>query len=336
MERPVIEHLVDDTSPGGVMRVLEHVSSDPAMVRIARHRVTQVSRSDLRIPQTDASIIVSHLALNWRRLPWLIRLRGAYSDRALVHVEHSYTGGFTGLNVLQRTRFRTLLNTSLALFDRVVAVSEGQADWLLGRRHVAPENLAVIRSTVNPAPFLDLPVVAQAPRVLGLMGRLDRQKGFDIVLAALRLRPDLDVSVKVFGSGPEEQTLRRISAGDSRVRFLGWSEPLAAMASVDAVLMPSRWEAYGLVALEARAAGRPVLVTPVDGLVDHVRAGAIAVPGTAGDWAEALETLTAKTPDLHALLAARRNAAKAPERFAASWQSVIDGLGESRDRTNAA
>jgi glycosyltransferase involved in cell wall biosynthesis len=45
------------------------------------------------------------------------------------------------------------------------------------------------------------------------------------------------------------------------------------LAGVDVVAVPSRWEAYGMVANEAREAGRPVLVAPVDGLPEQVMGG---------------------------------------------------------------
>jgi glycosyltransferase involved in cell wall biosynthesis len=45
------------------------------------------------------------------------------------------------------------------------------------------------------------------------------------------------------------------------------------LAGVDVVAVPSRWEAYGMVANEAREAGRPVLVAPVDGLPEQVQGG---------------------------------------------------------------
>jgi hypothetical protein len=61
--------------------------------------------------------------------------------------------------------------------------------------------------------------------------------------------------------------------------------------------MPSRWEAYGLVAIETLAAGRRLLVNNVDGLTDHVPHGATSIDGaTTTRWHNALEDLTAAPP----------------------------------------
>jgi glycosyltransferase involved in cell wall biosynthesis len=95
------------------------------------------------------------------------------------------------------------------------------------------------------------------------------------------------------------------------------------MASVDAVAMPSRREPYGLVALEALAAGRPLLVSAVDGLRDHAANGAVAVERpTVEAWADALARLSmapSRRPD-----APRRHAADADRRFAEGWARLID------------
>ena len=83
----------------------------------------------------------------------------------------------------------------------------------------------------------------------------------------------------VYGTGSEEEKLRTLAAGDPRIKFQGFAEdPVAAMGSVDAVVMPSRWEAYGLVAIEALAARRLVFVNDIDGLRDHLSLGARVVP----------------------------------------------------------
>ena len=83
----------------------------------------------------------------------------------------------------------------------------------------------------------------------------------------------------LYGQGEEEDTLRALAVGDKRIQFKGFAaSPTAAYAQVDAVIMPSRWEAYALVAIEALSAGRGVLCADIDGLRDHAASGAKVVP----------------------------------------------------------
>jgi len=283
-----ILHLVDDTRPGGVMRVLEHLQQITAL---GTHEVVAVDRSSLSAPRLEADLIVSHLSISWRRLPWFIGLRARNSGTPLIHVEHSYTEGFVGLNVPHRARLRSLLRTVYALFDRVVAVSAAQGDWLTRRGLVGLEALRVIRSAIAPGPFVAL-AAPQGARRIGAIGRFDRQKGFDLLIDAFRATHRPDLTLDLFGDGPDRARLAALADGDPRIRLRPWTDPVSAMAQLDVIAMPSRWEGYGLVALEARLAGRRLLVSGVDGLADHVASGAEPVRGAGtGPWTEALERL---------------------------------------------
>ena len=82
----------------------------------------------------------------------------------------------------------------------------------------------------------------------------------------------------MFGDGPLRGELEQLAYCDPRITFHGHcDDPLEPMRSIDALLMPSRWEAYGLVAREAQSAGRKVIVATIDGLQDHISSGAIDV-----------------------------------------------------------
>ncbi|MCA0872932.1 glycosyltransferase [Seohaeicola saemankumensis] len=321
MTEQLIVHLVDDVTPGGVMRVLDHILTAPDLRRGARHILRRVDRVRVVSRRIEADMIVSHLSVNWRGLPHLIALRAMHPDVPLLHVEHSYTQAFTALNVPHKGRFHTLLRVAYALFDRVVAVSRAQGDWLAQRGLVDPDALRVIPSCVALERFRALPAPASR-RVIGAIGRLHRQKGFDTLIEAFRALPDPDLELHLHGDGPDRDLLRDLAGGDRRIRFRGHGgDPAAIMAEVDVVAMPSRWEAYGLVALEARAACRPLIVAPVDGLRDHIAAGATPVRGGGvAAWSTALRTATAapSTPD-----------ARAPEAeaaFADAWQQLIGEL----------
>ncbi len=88
---PKVFHLVDDTTAGGVMRVLDFLHSDHNLAETALHEVKSVNRGKIINNLGKADVIVSHLAISWRSLPSLIALRALYVRTPLVHVEHSYT-----------------------------------------------------------------------------------------------------------------------------------------------------------------------------------------------------------------------------------------------------
>ena len=90
--------------------------------------------------------------------------------------------------------------------------------------------------------------------------------------------------------------------------------------------MPSRREPYGLVALEALASARPLLVNRRDGLLDHARMGAIAVDELSVDrWAAALSDLVADRLPVD-VMESRKKAANAGATFAAGWAALLDDL----------
>ena len=320
--RPVVLHLVDDTTAGGVMRVVDFlVTSDPLQAQ-AQHLTRQVVRGGIRPERLRADIIVSHLTLNWRGLPGLAALRAANPRTPMIHVEHSYTAGFVTHNVTRQRRFFAMLRLGFAIFDRIVAVSVAQADWIRTRALCRADKLRTIASCIDLSSFRAIPDRKGPVRVFGAIGRLDRQKGFDTLITAFRTLPHPDIALHVFGQGEEEAALRGLAAGDPRICFKGFaSSPARAYAGVDAVVMPSRWEAYGLVAIEALSAGRPVICAAVDGLNDHAAHGGMIAPlCTVPDISRALSELLAEEPEA---LPSNRPAGMLEDAFVSSWRKLI-------------
>lgn len=295
--KPKVVHLIDDTTAGGVMRVLEHLIQSPDLAQDADHKVHGVKRGRISLRRLNADVIVSHLSISWRTLPALMALRARHPSTKLYHVEHSYTGGFVQHNVTNKRRFSALLRTAFRLFDKVIAVSDGQGKWLQEEGYVDPQKLTVIRSYVDLAPFTAVPSAAGPIKHFGAIGRLDKQKGFDVVILAFKKVKGDDLRLSIFGHGPEESNLRALARNDPRIVFEGFAEtPTAPYQTVDAVLMPSRWEAYGLVAIETLAAGRTLICSGVDGLQDHTEFGAqvVAMNDVKG-WTAKISEVTGQT-----------------------------------------
>ena len=333
-----IAHLVDDASFGGINRMLDHVSTDPKMSAFAEHRIVRLRRGQLSAPELKADVIVSHLSINWRNLPLLTLLRGRYPDSAFIHVEHSYSERFIAANVENRDRFETLIRSTYALFDTVVAVSKAQGEWIARRRFCAPSRVRIIPPCVKLDAYFAVPSkTTNAALTIAAIGRFDTQKGFDTLIMGFRAAGRPDMKLHLFGDGPQRGDLEALAAGDPFIAFKGYAaDTAAALAASDVVAMPSRWEPYGLVALEAMAARRPVLCARVDGLSDHIANGAIDIGGNSADgWRDALRTLSGEGPDfdyrgLAAALNAERN-------FAEAWRDLVTGsIGANADFALAA
>lgn len=118
--------------------------------------------------------------------------------------------------------------------------------------------------------------VPQAVPVVAAMGRFAPEKGFDVLLRALPPAAWLILA----GEGPLGPVLMRLAMRlgvAERVRWPGWLDAAGAAAlwaAADVGAVPSRREGLGLVALEALAAGRPVVASHIGGLPEVVRPGA--------------------------------------------------------------
>lgn len=325
-----IAHLVDTTGPGAVTGYLDFLSRDPVMKAFAHHDIIRVPRGNPGARQIQADIIISHVAISWRALPGLMLARARNAGTPMVHVEHVCSAGYVAHNVTARRRFQTLLRCAYGLFDRVVAVSDDQATWLRGRGLVTAQALSVIRPCTDLSTFRALPAVAGRVRTFGLIGPLERQQGFDIAIEAFRSLPNPDLRLTIFGAGSQAGALRQSAGNDARIRFRPapgtgtGTNPADAVAQCDAILVPSRWEPFGIAALQARAAGRVLAVAPVDGLRDLAATATYVCRGrSVRDWAVTL----AQMADTCVTIPLRHPAECAAERASrAAWLHLMNGL----------
>jgi glycosyltransferase involved in cell wall biosynthesis len=161
------------------------------------------------------------------------------------------------------------------------------------------------------------------------VGRLERQKGVDVLLeAAARLdgRPDR-LHVWIVGDGAERAALTaraQALGAASAVRFVGAvDDPAPWYAAADGFVLPSRWEGLPLSLLEAEAAGLPVVATPVGGvgeaLTDGVE-GRIVAPEDPDALAQAMRAVAGDRAAAQRMGAA--GARRAREEW--SWDRMVE------------
>jgi glycosyltransferase involved in cell wall biosynthesis len=110
------------------------------------------------------------------------------------------------------------------------------------------------------------------------VGRLVSIKGADVAIRALRLLHDrgIEQSLTICGGGPEMPPLKKLveeKGLSDAVRFEGWTQPeelVKHYSKAEVTLVPSRYEPFGIVALEAIACGCPVVASSVHGLPQAV------------------------------------------------------------------
>ena len=187
-----------------------------------------------------------------------------------------------GLRVAQRERMRGFVERRLSRrVDAFVCVSQGVAAVARQQGGVPEEKLHVIPNGIAPQRFADVTPadlsrwgIASDHKVVLCIGRLDHQKGVDVLLnAACKFLPrQPGAALLIVGDGPERAKLTRqvaTQAWRQRVVFAPWqSQSLPLIAAADVVAIPSRWEGMSNVLLEAIALGRPVAAADVEGMRD--------------------------------------------------------------------
>lgn len=187
--------------------------------------------------------------------------------------------------------------------DRVAAVSEAVRQRLLDGG-VPEDRIQVIHSAVAPhratAPRdvlrKTLGVEDDRPCLL-VAAALVKRKGIDILLSAISTLADegYTTTLWIAGDGPDRPSLERRSSQlglDGQVRFLGQRDDVSdLLEACDVFVLPSRREGLGVAALEAMAAGRPVVATQVGGLAEaviHEETGLLVPPEDPTALAESL------------------------------------------------
>ncbi len=214
------------------------------------------------------------LAARWAQVPVLLTSR--HNDNAF----------------RRREPYRTLQKMLWQMTTAGIAISESIARFVIEVEGAPPPKIAVIRYGLKHHPLS--PAERRAGRqrvraqlnigpdvpVIGMICRLVAQKGVSFGLQAFahlcKARPD--AVLLIAGDGPLRTSLAAEAAElKADVRFLGWyDDVLQLLCALDVLLLPSLWEGFGLVILEAMSRQVPVVASAVSAIPE------IVVPGETG------------------------------------------------------
>jgi glycosyltransferase involved in cell wall biosynthesis len=214
------------------------------------------------------------------------RLASVLEDRgARVHTPHTFAFLFDAMfSAPKRALFRAIEHGLAGHTARTIAVSPSEGRTIAESGVVEAARVRVVSNGIDPAPWLAAEAaprteLAQDPRapIAIVVGLLNAAKGQSLVLDALAQRGLERLHVAIVGSGEDEAALRALARErrvEDRVRFLGFRADVPRLvAAADFLVLPSRWEGMPYVVLEAMAAAKPVVATPVDGARDLVESG---------------------------------------------------------------
>ncbi len=211
----------------------------------------------------------------------------AVGDRC---VKHSFVA--SGLVAAEMTLHK-LLGLYRDNVDAIIAPSRFAAG-LLADYGVDPKKIVHIPHFIDTAGWTP----SYGGNYVLYVGRLSDEKGVEALILAAALRKD--IPVRIIGDGPEGGRIRALVAklGATNVIMCGaldGDDLQAAYAGAKCVVVPSVWyEVFGLVVLEAYAAGKPVVASKIGALAELVKdgdTGLHAAPGDHKDLAQKLGTL---------------------------------------------
>jgi glycosyltransferase involved in cell wall biosynthesis len=221
--------------------------------------------------------------------------------------------------------------------DHLVANTSALRDWILEQGSVQAARVHVLPNFVpdmaGAAPA-ELPHVPDGAALVLALGRLHRNKGFDVLIAAISRLPG--VYAAIAGEGPEREALTRLArhAGVAdRVMFLGWRADTAALLSRCTLLVcPSRQEPLGNVILEGFSARRPVVAAMAEGpmqLIETGKTGVLVARESAIALAAGIEGVL-QNPARAAAMAdaarARYDASFAEKSVTKAWHDFLSGV----------
>jgi len=158
-------------------------------------------------------------------------------------------------------------------FTNIIAISDSIHKYIKEKYKVMPERIIKISNGIDLSKVYLTDILQGDVIKIGSIGRLTKQKGYDVLIKALPYL-NFNFNVVIAGDGEEKNNLinlsNKLKVGD-KINFLGFIDNINSLLSnVDIFVIPSLWEGFGLVAVEASAAGKVVVASNIYGLADII------------------------------------------------------------------
>lgn len=207
-------------------------------------------------------------------------------------------------------RGRFLEHRTLGNLNALIAVCKSSRDLMVAHLGIPAEQTAVIYNGIDTAPFVPKSHAPTEMPIIGTIARLTHQKGIDILLDAAHIICEIHPRARfvIAGDGPLRPDLEAQCARlnlQHNVSFPGECTDVSGLLQTfDLFVLPSRYESFPFVVLEAMAAGLPIVATAVDGVPEAIASnhiGLLVPPENPAALAEAITTLIAD-PNLRATM----------------------------------
>ncbi len=251
----------------------------------------------LKIEKPD--IVNSHLFFATMFAAPLAKFSGVPKVIETAHLREAWRKGIKRMFFIDRLFY--------CFVDKIIAVSYAVKKYMVDDKGIDAKKIEIIHNGVDLEKFKptnqgDSPLRGQSPFTIGVIGRLEPQKGHKYFLEAIHLLNSdyKDVRFVIAGNGSlrndlEEQALK-LGIAD-RIEFLGYRKDIVnVLQDIDLLVLPSLYEGLPLVVLEAGAMGKPVIATNVDGSPEAVinkKTGLIIPPMDSSTLKDALELFLA-------------------------------------------
>ena len=222
------------------------------------------------------------------------------AGKPIVATCHNWVGGTAALGIYNR-----LDRMILKRFNAIAAVSDTVSERLF-KSGIPANKIKMIANGVDVEAFERahaLPELRVSPgKVIGVVARLDLQKGFEYLLAAVRELSAAfkDIKVVIVGEGPDraaiEQMIERYGLQHTVILAGQQSDMPAVYASIDIFVLPSLNEGLPMTLLEAMAASKPVIATRVGAIpsvIEDGKTGLLVNPGDTAGLRDAMARLLA-------------------------------------------
>jgi glycosyltransferase involved in cell wall biosynthesis len=251
--------------------------------------------------------LITGVLARWHRVPALIKYTADLVQQKATLQDYSVGRARRLGQRISRVSTKAFQRLLFALYSAIWATTPRFQQRLAEHYGVNTRKIVLLPNFIDLQPFGAIahhrPVPnPSAPLELLTVARLFPVKGLDLYLRALAQLSDLPLRARIVGSGSEtyrQQLLalvNELGLGD-RVELSGAIDPEAiatTYATADLFVLPSRHEPFGIVLIEAMAAGLPIVATEVDGIPQVVEAGVSALlvpPEDVDRLAIALRTL---------------------------------------------